>query len=51
MNCNCDGDPECEVAKLKIEVCRESVMYASRNDTIGMYTASQKSLTTCLCML
>ena len=49
MSCNCDGDIECETAKKKIEACRDSVTYATRNDTIvsctearwiclGMYT-------------
>jgi len=41
MTCNCDGDVECEVAKLKIEVCRDLVTFATRNDTVVSCTEAR----------
>ena len=34
FQCDCDGEPECQVAKTKIQACKDSVLYANRNDTI-----------------
>jgi len=41
MTCNCDADSDCEVAKLKIEACRDSVTYATRNDTVVSCTEAR----------
>ena len=41
FQCNCDGDSECVTAKLKIEACRDSVTYATRNDTVVSCTEAR----------
>ena len=41
FQCNCDADSDCEVAKEKIEACRDSVTYATRNDTIVSCTEAR----------
>lgn len=34
MNCDCDGNPYCEMSKSRLEICRKSVWSAIRQDTI-----------------
>ena len=41
MNCDCDGDLECEVAKINIEACRDSVLHATKNGTIVSCTEAR----------
>ena len=41
LQCDCEGDPECEMARRQIESCRASVVYATRHDTVVSCTEAQ----------
>ena len=34
LDCDCGGDVDCETTRARLEACRESVLYATRNDTV-----------------
>ena len=41
MQCDCQGDKECQLARHQIESCRASVVYATRYDTVVSCTEAQ----------
>ena len=41
LQCDCEGDPECEMARRQIDSCRASVVYATRHDTVVSCTEAQ----------